>query len=174
MNEERYIGQPIRSLQTMLRTISRADARLPPVIPDGIYGADTQRSVRVFQQLNGLPVTGEVDNQTWNQLVAVFSALSPSVLPAAPLQLRWRPGLVIEPGSQNTHLYLVQALLISLKRFYVNSPALSLSGIHDEASVAAVQWLQACAALPQTGAVDQRTWAHLAALYTLTAGDGEQ
>ena len=76
-----YVGQPIRSLQTMLRTIAHADETLLKLVPDGIYGPNTVQAVREFQRQNNLPVTGETDNATWNKLVAVYTVQSPSVLP---------------------------------------------------------------------------------------------
>ena len=36
-----YVGQPIRSLQTMLRTIAHVDETLLKLVPDGIYGPNT-------------------------------------------------------------------------------------------------------------------------------------
>ena len=68
-----YVGQPIRSLQTMLRTIAHADETLLKIVPDGIYGPNTVQAVREFQRQNALPVTGETDNATWNKLVAVYT-----------------------------------------------------------------------------------------------------
>ena len=41
MTTEQYVGQPIRSLQTMLRTIAHADETLVRLVPDGIYGPNT-------------------------------------------------------------------------------------------------------------------------------------
>ena len=76
-----YVGQPIRSLQTMLRTIAHADETLLKLVPDGIYGPNTVQAVREFQRQNALPVTGETDNATWNKLVAVYTVQSPSVPP---------------------------------------------------------------------------------------------
>ena len=76
-----YVGQPIRSLQTMLRTIAHADETLLKIVPDGIYGPNTVQAVREFQRQNALPVTGETDNATWNKLVAVYTVQSPSVRP---------------------------------------------------------------------------------------------
>ena len=61
-----YVGQPIRSLQTMLRTLAHADETLLKLVPDGIYGPNTVQAVREFQRQNGLPVTGETDNTTWS------------------------------------------------------------------------------------------------------------
>ena len=42
---ESFIGQPIRSLQTMLRVIAADENRSISVIPDGIYGQDTLSEV---------------------------------------------------------------------------------------------------------------------------------
>ena len=39
------IGQPVRSLQTMLRTISFAYPFLPRLTPDGIFGERDRKSV---------------------------------------------------------------------------------------------------------------------------------
>ena len=36
-----------------------------------------------------------------------------------------------------------------------------------------MRWLQKLSSLPQTGAIDQTTWAYLSGLYTLTAGTGD-
>ena len=76
-----YVGQPIRSLQTMLRTIAHADETLLKIVPDGIYGPNTVQAVREFQRQNALPVTGETDNATWNKLVAVYTVQRPSCPP---------------------------------------------------------------------------------------------
>ena len=168
-----YVGQPIRSLQTMLRTIAHADETLLKLVPDGIYGPNTVQAVREFQRQNNLPVTGETDNATWNKLVAVYTVQSPSVLPAAPVTVRWTPNRTLAAGSRNSHLFLIQSMLQSLARFYANVPALTVTGVHDAPSVAAVKWLQRLAALPQTGEIDQTTWAYLSGLYTLASGDGE-
>ena len=47
--DETLVGQPIRSLQTMLRIIAEANPKHPSVVPDGIYGPDTIRAVTYFQ-----------------------------------------------------------------------------------------------------------------------------
>lgn len=168
-----YVGQPIRSLQTMLRTIAHADETLLKIVPDGIYGPNTVQAVREFQRQNALPVTGETDNATWNKLVAVYTVQSPSVLPAAPVTVCWTPNRTLAAGSRNSHLFLIQSMLQALARFYVNAPVLTVTGVHDAPSVAAVKWLQKLAALPPTGEIDQTTWAYLSGLYTLASGDGD-
>ena len=49
-----------------------AAPEIPLINPDGIYGAETRDAVREFQRTHGLPVTGEIDYQTWTALYAAF------------------------------------------------------------------------------------------------------
>ena len=60
------VGQPIRCLQFMLRTLAAKNPALKSVIPDGIYGADTMQAVSAFQKEAGLPVTGVTGRTTWD------------------------------------------------------------------------------------------------------------
>ena len=83
-----YIGKPIRSLQTMLRVIAAADEAIPQVVPDGIYGPDTEAAVTAFQARSGLPPTGEADQATWNRVVDAYLKLGSFVLPIEALRSR--------------------------------------------------------------------------------------
>ena len=52
---ETFLGQPIRSLQTMLRVLAEFDADYLPLIPDGIYGAETMAAVTRSRENTGFP-----------------------------------------------------------------------------------------------------------------------
>ncbi len=171
MSSER-IGAPVRTLQTMLRTIARAEPAVPSVVPDGVFGADTERAVRCVQRMCGLPESGEADRETWRAVCRMYDALSPMVLPAPVLQLRWEPMQVILPGARNSHLYLIQAMLTALADYYSNVPPVRVTGVHDGGSAEAVRWLQRMGALEASGTVDQRTWGLLCDLYRMTVCDG--
>ena len=174
MNEPSfYLGKPIRSLQTMLRVIAAADPTLPSIVPDGIYGPDTEAAVRAFQRRYALPQTGAADPQTWNKVVDVFAATEALVLPLSPLHIRWQPHQSITPGQNNLHLFPIQAMFSALFHRFSNFLPISVTGIHDPPSVAAVQRFQQLCGLPQTGAIDQLTWRCLCGLYALASGDGD-
>ena len=69
---ESFVGQPIRSLQTMLRVIAEDGGYIPTVVPDGIYGPGTMNSVSAFQRYHSLPITGITDQATWDKITEVY------------------------------------------------------------------------------------------------------
>ena len=70
-----FIYQPVRSLQHMLRVISKEDSRVPIIVPDGIFGPTTMRVVSAFQRIYGFPATGFVDQIVWEKIVATQNEL---------------------------------------------------------------------------------------------------
>ena len=82
---------PIRSLQSMLRLLQRHAGKPTTVVPDGIFGPETARAVREFQQQNGLPVTGAADLATWNAVVDAAREAHPHHGPAEPLRPLFHP-----------------------------------------------------------------------------------
>ena len=111
---ESFVEQPIRSLQTMLRVIAEDDNRLPTLVPDGIYGPSTMRSVSTFQRLYDLPVTGVTDQSTWDKIVAVYEPALIRVDKAEPIEIILEPGQVFRIGDSNAYIYLLQSILIQL------------------------------------------------------------
>ena len=73
--QNEFIGQPIRNLQRFLREISNEYGQIQMVLPDGVYGANTQRSVEDFQGIYGIEVTGQTDFDTWNRIVEVYTEI---------------------------------------------------------------------------------------------------
>ncbi len=165
---EFYLGKPIFSLQTMLRQISFLDQRVLPVIPDGVFGANTFAAVRSFQTAYGLPPTGRADLATWNAVADAYQAaltavFAPTVMPS------WPMGQTIRPGGQDGSLYLVQAMLHALAEQFSGLTAPPLTGILDQPTASGLRWIQAASGLKQTGALDSATWLHLSGLYRIAA-----
>ena len=166
---ESFIGQPIRSLQTMLRVIAENDASHERIIPDGIYGPETVSAVSTFQRLHGLPATGVTDNQTWDTVVEIYEDALIEQLDAPPLQVILSPGQVLRKGERHPHLYLVQAMLTVLAESYESIGRPSSSGILDDATADSISSFQAISGLPMTGHLDKHTWYHLVLQYPLAA-----
>lgn len=59
-------------LQSMLTQLATDHTHVPRPSHNGILDEQTERSLRGFQQLSNLPVTGEFDKITWKHLVHQF------------------------------------------------------------------------------------------------------
>lgn len=69
-------GQKVRQMQEQLNVIAGAYPAIPKVTVDGIYGPATEASVRKFQQVFNLPVTGTVDYRTWYKISEIYVGVS--------------------------------------------------------------------------------------------------
>lgn len=164
---ESFIGQPIRSLQTMLRTIAEDRSGYLTLVPDGIYGPETMRSVTVFQRNHGLAPTGITNQETWEAIVAEYETALISQDRAQELYVILNPGQIIRRGERHPNVYLVQAMLQVLSESYESIPAPSHSGILDGVTSDALASFQQLSSLPMTGQLDKRTWKHLVLHYPL-------
>lgn len=166
---ESFIGQPVRSLQTMLRVIAARHSDLPSVIPDGIYGQQTMSAVTAFQKKFGLPITGIADQGTWEMIVSVYQPALIHVTPAEPLQIILEPNQVIRSGEEHRAVYLVQAMLTSMAKEYGSIPEPPLSGILDSSTAESLIAFQRLSGLDITGELDKITWKHLVLQFQLSA-----
>lgn len=73
-------GEKVRLLQYMLSVLSAYISTIPPVNIDGIYGPATRAAVLAAQRRFGLPETGTVGAQTWDQIYNQYSGIENSTL----------------------------------------------------------------------------------------------
>lgn len=166
---ESFIGQPIRSLQTMLRVLAENDSRFNRIIPDGIYGPETVAAVSVFQRVHGLPVTGVTDRDTWDAIHREYQPALINIDAAQPVEIVLNPGQVIRRGERHPNVRLIQAMLTVLAEIYKSISLPGCSGILDAQTSDSISSLQQLSGLPMTGDLDKRTWKHLALHYPLAA-----
>ncbi len=65
-------GNKVSQIQEQLNAIREGYPALPEIQVDGIYGEGTQRAVREFQRIFGLPVTGIIDYPTWYRIQDIY------------------------------------------------------------------------------------------------------
>lgn len=165
MTEDLVTNAPIKGLQTMLQTIAYALDTIPVVNPDGIFDGATEKSVRAFQQEYGLPVTGVVDEQTFDRIVEVYALANELLSVAEAPVLHFPATLVIAPGQSHPHIYLVQAMFTAIHTSFPEFRTLELTGILDQATEYDLRLLQQQSLLPVTGKLDKITWNRLCLLY---------
>lgn len=166
---ESFIGQPVRSLQTMLRVLAEDDNTLPTVVPDGIYGPTTMNAVAAFQRRYGLPVTGIVNQATWELIVYYYEPALVRIGKAQPIEVVLDPGQEFRPGDSSPYIYLAQGMLTQLSHDHPTIEPTGLSGIMDTTTVLSTTAFQKLAGLPETGFLDKITWKNLVLQFTLNA-----
>ena len=164
---ESFVGQSVRSLQTMLRVIGQDEGRQLTVVPDGIFGEQTRSEVARFQRQRGLPVTGVADQVTWERLALEYPDALSRIGPAQPVQILLNPGQVFRRGDQSYYILLSQAMLMALSEVYGSVSAPSMNGLLDEVTANSLSSFQFLSQLPETGEMDKVTWKHLALHYPL-------
>ena len=69
-------GQKVRQLQEQLDTIAQVYTAIPRLVADGVYGENTQASVRAFQKIFDLPQTGVTDFATWYKISQIYVGIT--------------------------------------------------------------------------------------------------
>ena len=167
-----YPGTPLRRgssgpsvvvVQVELNRISQNYPSIPKLANvDGIYGSRTEASVRAFQQIFGLAVDGVVGKATWYTLVRLYTAVtSLSELRSQGQQfysISWEYPDPLQEGDTGDKIRHLQYMLSVLSAYISEIPPVTIDGIYGpntrDAVLAAQRWF----GLPETGAVDDRTW----------------
>ncbi len=166
---ESFVGQPVRSLQTMLRVIAEDTGRIPLVVPDGVYGPATMQAVTAFQRQYGLPITGVTDQVTWEMIVSAYEPALLRVGKAEPIEILIEPGQVFLLGDSSPYIYLLQSILTQLSNDHPAIAPPGHSGILDGQTSDSLAAFQRLAGLPVTGQLDRVSWRHLSRQFTLNA-----
>ena len=78
-------GSRVTFLQYVLSVLAQFISSIPEANITGTYSENTEEAVRAFQSYAGLPVTGSIDDATWNALYAQYSAIRSEVLSSGEL-----------------------------------------------------------------------------------------
>ncbi len=159
--------ESIFALQEYLRELHHdTNGEIPLVNPDGIYGSETVAAVEEFQRRHGLPVTGEVDNETWDAIFAEFgNAVIRRSKPNGIMPFPSTRGYEVMDGERSDTVMAVQLVLHLLANLYDDIDGSTMGGIYDESTAADIRTFQTRHNLPVTGRVDKLTWNALADAY---------
>lgn len=159
------ISQPVRSLQTFLREISRFYNCIPTVIPDGIYGTQTRDSVIAFQEAFFIEPTGEVDNDTWDKIIEVYTYLITATSEPKCVKIYPSADFIIDINDESEYLHALQAMLYVISTKFDNITSPDITGKHDEKSVQAIKDIQTISNLEPTGVIDRFVFDMIADMY---------
>ena len=168
-------GQPIRDLQEMLLVLSQEYPQIPAVNPNGIFGERTLEGVMVFQRDFHLPVTGIVDQATWQAISRQYRDTLRRIGEPPALRVMHNSGETLREGDRQPRVQMVQAIFDALAPVFSQIQATGGDGVFHGATVENTKQVQKAAGLPETGVMDRAAWDSLARLYHLfiTRGNGE-
>lgn len=167
-----YPGTPLRrgstgpdvvTVQVSLNRIAQAYPAIPKISSvDGIYGSQTEASVRAFQEIFDLTPDGIVGPATWYALVRLYTGVtSLSELRSQGQQfyaINWAAPNALQVGSTGEKVRQLQYMLSILSSYIQSIPPVTIDGIYGQATRNAVLAAQRRFALPETGNVDAETW----------------
>ena len=148
----------------MLNRISRNYPAIPRISPvDGIFGAQTEESIKRFQRVFNLTPDGIVGQATWYKLVFLYvgvTNLSELVSEGQPYTQIQGPaaGVTLREGSTGIAVSALQYFISIIGQFNSYIPVLAIDGIFGPKTNAAVKAVQTRMGLPVTGTVDRDTW----------------
>ena len=152
--------QAIFNLQRYLRQLSYhyPEITAPPI--DGIFDRDTERSLKEFQAMRGLPVTGRADRRTWEELYALYRAsLAENEPPRTVAILPFVAGeILLQKGDDGFTVSVLQYMLRELGESLVELEEVEVSGIFDENTARAVRLFRKQNGLAEGETVDLVTW----------------
>ena len=161
-------GQEIRVLQYYLAYIAEFVGTVNSAAIDGSFGESTENAVRSFQQTYGLPVTGIVDEVTWNRMYNVYLGLIGSlpITYTEGVTLPF-PGRILQIGSEGEAVRVLQEYLNYIALSYPNElRTVTVNGIFGANTEQAVIDLQELFGLSgPRGSVNAALWKSITDVY---------
>lgn len=160
-------GGNVRALQYLLSVIGAYYDAVPPISVTGTYDEATANAVSAFQQLYGLPRTGETDSRTWEDIYRAYKGIADSV-PVSSFreEIALYPGVMQREGMQNEYVRILQQYLTEIHREYPQIPQVSDTGYFGPVTKSAVTAFQRTFGLNPTGSVGAETWSRIGEVYS--------
>lgn len=159
-------GIPVTTVQYYLSIIAYFNGALEPVPRSGTFGPETVAAVERFQEFYGLPVTGIVDNATWNTITKIYTETVAS-LPQGYQgnNAKLYPGFFLTKGMRNQSVSDLQTYLQLIAKNIPEIPSVSVTGYYGDQTEASVSAFQRLYGIDVSGAVGPVTWATIANQY---------
>ncbi len=160
-------GTEVQNIQYLLSYLAEFYSTIPPVAIDGIYGPSTTAAVSAFQETFDLPVTGNVDFDTWDVLYRTYIGFLATIpFQYAEGNVLPYPGVPLRLGSDADEVRVLQEYLNFVSRFYDEIPTVNVTGYFGNQTREAVLAFQRLEGIPPTGTVASVTWNALADRYS--------
>ncbi len=159
-------GTNVKEIQYYLYLLSAYYVPLPVIEFDGVFGAQTEQAVKIWQEIQGLTIDGIVGPATWNSVYAQFSKLRTVDGPVSGQKVTEYPGYTLEEGMQGDIVKFLQYMLQYVSSYYETvRPVTNIDGNFNAITAISVESFQQTFKLEQTGIVDKDTWDLITIMY---------
>ena len=169
-------GNYVRQLKVQLNRISNNYPAIPKIEEENIFfTTDMEESVKAFQEIFDLPVTGTVDKATWYEVKYLYNAVKKVADLASEgisiEEVQFPYGETLQIGDTGPYIRPLNYLLNFLSYFDTDIPKLYLSGEEfTEDTKEVVIAFQTSNNIEADGIVDKNTWNALLTSYNQTKG----
>ena len=167
-------GNYVRQLKVQLNRISNNYPAIPKIEEENIFfTTDMEESVKAFQEIFDLPVTGTVDKATWYEVKYLYNAVKKVADLASEgisiEEVQFPYGETLQIGNTGPYIRPLNYLLNFLSYFDTDIPKLNLSGEEfTEDTKEMVIAFQTSNNIEADGIVDKNTWNALVTDYNQT------
>lgn len=159
-------GVQVRTIQYYLNVLAYFNGNLISPPTDGIYGESTAQAVRQYQQYYGLPVTGEVDLNTWVSITGTYNDVLNSLPPEyTEGRAKLYPGYFLSQGMSGEDVRDLQTYLAAIGRNIPQISEIPVTGFFGSQTRNAVAAFQRLYGIPANGTVGPVTWNAIARQY---------
>ncbi len=156
----------VKNLQYFLAVIGAYYEQVPPVPITGYFGEQTENSVKAFQRVYGLPETGIVNRQTWEDIYRAYDGIVQSVPVTAGNDVILYQGRILQEGMTSDSIRILQEYLTFIHETYPDIPAVNNTGYFGPVTRSAVIAFQNRFGIQPTGVVGAVTWNEIAGVYS--------
>lgn len=167
-------GNYVRQLKVQLNRISNNYPAIPKIEEETIFfTTDMEESIKEFQRIFDLPVTGEVDKATWYEVKYLYNAVKKVADLAGEgisvEEVEFPYGETLQEGESGPYIRALNYLLNFLSYFDSDIPMLNLTGENfTEDTKEMVVAFQSDYNIEATGIIDKNTWNALVTAYNQT------
>ena len=167
-------GNYVRQLKVQLNRISNSYPAIPKIEDENIFfTTDMEESIKAFQEIFDLPVTGTVDKATWYEVKYLYNAVKKVANLASEgisiEEVQFPYGETLQLGDTGPYIRPLNYLLNFLSYLDTDIPKLNLSGEEfTEDTKEMVIAFQTSNNIEADGIVDKNTWNALLTSYNQT------
>ncbi len=163
-------GNDVAFVQIRLNRISNNFPSIPKIPnPNGYYDVSTRDAVTEFQSIFDLTADGVVGRATWYRIQQIYASVKRlNDLSSEGIRYEEIPKIFpneLAPGDEGNEIRVIQYMLNYIAQYEDTVNPVEINGVFDSATEQAVRGFQRTYGLPDTGRIDDNTYARMFDVY---------